>query len=86
MKNLLKFIFKNSNNINSKNLQFEKIKFEKGASQIFDAIKEYSETSEVRYVGGCIRRILSNENVDDIDLATNLNPDEICKALEKKKN
>ena len=85
MKNLLKFIFKNSNNINSKNLQFEKIKFEKGASQIFDAIKEYSETSEVRYVGGCIRRILSNENVDDIDLATNLNPDEICKALEKKK-
>ena len=64
MKNLLKFIFKNSNNINSKNLQFEKIKFEKGASQIFDAIKEYSETSEVRYVGGCIRRILSNENVD----------------------
>ena len=85
MKNLLKFIFKNSNNINNKNIQFEKIKLEKGSSKIFDAINEYSEPSEVRYVGGCIRRILSNEYVDDIDLSTNLNPDEVCEALNKKK-
>ena len=37
--------------------------------------------SEVRYVGGCIRKILNNEEIDDIDLATNLKPDETINAL-----
>ena len=35
-------------------------------------------------MGGCIRKILSNENVDDIDLSTNLQPKDVCKALDKK--
>ena len=37
-----------------------------------------------RFVGGCVRKYLSNEKIDDIDLATNLEPDEICDALKKK--
>ena len=54
------------------------------ASKIFDAINSYSKISEIRYVGGCIRKIINRENVDDIDLATNLTNIEVCNALKKK--
>ena len=36
-------------------------------------------------MGGCLRKIINGEKVDDIDLATNLEPNKICEALEKKK-
>ena len=51
------------------------------AKQIFDAINKYSLNSEIRYVGGCVRKIIRKENVDDIDLATNLSPQQVCEAL-----
>jgi len=38
----------------------------------------------VRYVGGCVRKIIKKQIVDDIDLATNLKPSEVCDALKKK--
>ena len=33
---------------------------------------------------GCIRKIINNEKVDDIDLATNLEPMEVCEAWKQK--
>ena len=36
-------------------------------------------------MGGCIRKIINKEKVDDIDLATNLNPQKVCEALKKNK-
>ena len=36
-----------------------------------------------KYVGGCIGKIINDEKVDDIDLATNLEPKEVCEALKK---
>ena len=69
-------------NINNKTaINIKKINFNTDVGKIFSAISEYSEKSEVRYVGGCIRKILNNEEVDDIDLATNLKPDETINAL-----
>ena len=69
-------------NINNKTaINIKKINFNTDVGKIFAAISEYSEKSEVRYVGGCIRKILNNEEVDDIDLATNLKPDETINAL-----
>ena len=38
--------------------------------------------SEIRYVGGCVRKILNQEEVDDIDLAVNLNPNEVKECLQ----
>jgi poly(A) polymerase len=35
-------------------------------------------------VGGCIRKVIKKETVNDIDLATNLKPNEICEALKNK--
>ncbi|WP_075502334.1 CCA tRNA nucleotidyltransferase [Candidatus Pelagibacter communis] len=51
--------------------------------KIFDSIKNFSSDSEIRYVGGCIRKIIKKEKVDDIDLATNLSPNQVCDALNK---
>ena len=53
--------------------------------KIFEAINSHTSESEIRYVGGCLRKILNNEKVDDIDLATNLNPIEISEILKKNK-
>ena len=53
------------------------------SNKIFKAINSYSSESEIRYVGGCIRKIINKEKVDDIDLATNLEPKEVCEALKK---
>jgi poly(A) polymerase len=51
------------------------------AQKIFDSINKFSSNSKIRYVGGCVRKIIKKENVDDIDLATNLNPQQVCEAL-----
>ena len=51
--------------------------------KIFEAINNFSHNSEIRYVGGCIRKIIKKEIVDDIDLATNLTPQQVCEALTK---
>ena len=48
------------------------------ANKIFEALNSYSDNSEVRYVGGCVRKIIKKQNVDDIDLATNLKPSEVA--------
>ncbi|MBD1156994.1 hypothetical protein IDH10_02345, partial [Pelagibacterales bacterium SAG-MED20] len=50
-------------------------------TQIFDAINSFSSHSSIRYVGGCVRKIINREKVDDIDLAVNLKPNDVCEAL-----
>ena len=49
--------------------------------KIFNTINNFSSHAEIRYVGGCIRKIIKGEEVDDIDLSTNLNPQQVCEAL-----
>ena len=84
MNNLLDKIFFRSQNLNHINLGFKNIKKETEVSKIFEAIHSYSSNSEIRYVGGCVRKIINREKVDDIDLAVNLKPKEVCEALTKK--
>jgi len=55
----------------------------KEAKIIFSLLNEIGEESRVRFVGGCVRRALCGENIDDIDLATSLEPDEVKKKLNK---
>jgi tRNA nucleotidyltransferase/poly(A) polymerase len=63
------------------NIGIKKIFEETDIKIIFEAINTYNDISEIRYVGGCVRKIINREKIDDIDLATNLNPKEICDAL-----
>tara|TARA_Y100001970_G_scaffold261620_1_gene344935 strand:- start:399 stop:1673 length:1275 start_codon:yes stop_codon:yes gene_type:complete len=84
MKNFLDKILFKSNNLNNISVNIKELTRKSSANKIFDAINSYSSDSEIRYVGGCIRKILNNEEVDDIDLATNLEPKLVCEALQQK--
>jgi len=83
MNNFLKKIFKYKKEINLKEKSFLKIIENTKVSNIFESIEKYNETSEARYVGGCVRKILNKENFDDIDLATNINPTQLKDCLNK---
>ena len=54
---------------------------EVGVRAIFSALPEGS----VRFVGGCVRNALMGRQVSDIDLATQLAPNDVIKALDSAK-
>ena len=83
MKNFLDKIFFKSNNLDNISNNIKELTSKTSVNKIFDVVNSYSSESEIRYVGGCIRKILNNEEVDDIDLATNLEPKQVCEALQK---
>jgi poly(A) polymerase len=83
MNKLLDKILLRSNNLDYISLAIKDLTVNTPASKIFNAINNHSGTSEIRYVGGCVRKIINKEKVDDIDLATNLNPKEVSSALKK---
>jgi len=83
MKNFFDKLFFRSSNLDFISKSIKDITKHTTANKIFDAINSFSLESEIRYVGGCIRKIINGEKVDDIDLATNLTPQDVCDALEK---
>ena len=83
MENFLNKFFFRSSNLNYISQSLINLSKKTPAKKIFEALNNYSDISEVRYVGGCIRKIIKKEIVDDIDLATNLKPNEVCDALKK---
>tara|TARA_B100000963_G_C22622181_1_gene670519 strand:+ start:37 stop:1311 length:1275 start_codon:yes stop_codon:yes gene_type:complete len=85
MKSLLNKFFFRSNNLETVSKNIRDLSLSTPIKKIFDLINNYSEESELRYVGGCIRKIINKERVDDIDLATNLEPYTICELLKKNK-
>ena len=85
MKSFLDTIFFRSNNLDYVSQNIKDITKNTPANKIFDAINSFSSDSEIRYVGGCVRKIINKEKVDDIDLATNLDPQKVCEALKENK-
>jgi len=85
MRNFLDKIFFRHNNLHYLSQKIKDISINTPVDKIFNVINNYSKESEVRYVGGCIRKILSNEKVDDIDMATNLDPKLVCNLLKNNK-
>ena len=81
MKNILTKIFSSKNELSSKEISFLEITKTTKVSELFKVISNYNDSSEIRYVGGCVRKILNNEKFDDIDLATNLKPEEVKECL-----
>ncbi len=75
--------FSRTNNLGYISEGFKNLLNHTPVEKIFNSINEFSLNSEIRYVGGCVRKIIKQENVDDIDLATNLNPQQVCEALKK---
>ena len=83
MRTFLDKIFLRSNNLHNISNNIKELTDRTPIKKIFEVINNYSSESEVRYVGGCIRRIINKEKIDDIDLATNLKPIEVCDVLKK---
>ncbi len=84
MINFLDKFFLRSNNLDYISQEIRRLTKKTPSNKIFDAIQSYSPDSEIRYVGGCVRKVIKKEKVDDIDLATNLEPKQVCEALKKK--
>ena len=77
MKNfLLKFIKQKNINLNT-NLKFENLKKKYEIKKIFNIFSNNLNNCQIRFIGGCVRKALSNENIDDIDLAVDLTPEEV---------
>ena len=55
----------------------------KEAKIIFSHLSEIENKDKVRFVGGCVRKALFGEKIDDIDLATIYEPDEVKKRFGK---
>ena len=83
MIDLINKFFSFSKQLDGKPSSFKELKKKKEIKKLFLAIENYSEDSEIRYVGGCVRKILNNEIVDDIDFAVNLKPEECSAALKE---
>jgi len=54
------------------------------AQEIFSYLNDAGYETKVRFVGGCVRKALCGEIIDDIDLATSLTPEEVKKILSGK--
>ncbi len=85
MRSFLDKIFLRSNNLDHINDRIKNFTKNSSVNKIFKIINSFSTESEIRYVGGCVRKLINNEKTDDIDLATNLEPNQICEILKKNK-
>ena len=52
---------------------------------IFSILDNQVKNNKLMFVGGCVRKLLNKESVNDIDIATNLTPVELKNILTKKK-
>ena len=82
MINFLNKFIKTTNNLDYISQNFKSLSKQPPVKKIFDLMNNFSLSSEIRYVGGCVRKIIQKEKVDDIDLATNLNPYQVTEILE----
>jgi len=55
----------------------------KEAKIIFSYLNDIGKESATRFVGGCVRKAICGESIDDIDLATSFEPDEVKNRLNK---
>ncbi len=62
---------------------FKEFVLDKEIQKIFEAFNSYSNKVELRFVGGCVRKLIIDEKVDDIDLSINLKPEDVIKVLKK---
>jgi len=64
------------------NLNLEKLNKNLDAKKIYDTLNADEEDVVCLFVGGCVRDLISKQEILDIDFATSLTPDKIKKKLE----
>ena len=58
-------------------LNLEKLKENLDAKKIYDILNTDEEDVVCLFVGGCVRDLISNREILDVDFATSLTPDKI---------
>jgi len=64
------------------NLNLEKLNENLDAKKIYDILNTDEEDVVCLFVGGCVRDLISNREILDVDFATSLTPDKIKRKLE----
>ena len=81
----LENLFKSKKNAFKDKANFQELVSNKDIKELFKSFNSYSDKAEMRFVGGCVRKLISGEKVDDIDLSTNLKPENVIEVLKKNK-
>ena len=63
-------------------LNLEKLNENLDAKKIYDILNTDEEDAVCLFVGGCVRDLISNREILDVDFATSLTPDKIKRKLE----
>tara|TARA_S200000501_G_C20845966_1_gene753660 strand:- start:1314 stop:2588 length:1275 start_codon:yes stop_codon:yes gene_type:complete len=85
MKSIFNKLFFKKKFISNQSYLLNEMSKNKSIKKLFEIINNYSDESELRYVGGCVRKSINNEKIDDIDLAINLTPKELIEIFKKNK-
>ena len=78
---LLKNLFKSNKGSFKNKKNFSELLSSKEIQKLFNSFNSYSDKAELRLIGGCVRKLLIDEKVDDIDLSINLKPEDVIKIL-----
>ena len=79
----LKNLFKSKKNAFKDKANFKELVSNQDIKELFKSFNSCSDNAELRFVGGCVRKLISGEKVDDIDLSTNLKPENVIEVLKK---
>ncbi len=79
----LEKLFKSKKDLFKDKDSFKKLSSSKEIRELFKSFNSYSKDAELRFVGGSVRKLIINEKVDDIDLSTNLRPENVLEILKK---
>ena len=82
---LIKDLFKSKKNKFENKANFKQLFLDNDVIKLFKIFNSHSNDAELRFVGGCIRKLISDEKVEDIDLSTNLEPENVIEILKKNK-
>ena len=86
MLNKIKTVIFNNENKNVPLLSVKNLndlKYFNAAKKIFSCIENQNNYYKLMFVGGCVRKLIKEQEIDDIDIATNVDPKEIKKILVK---
>ena len=81
----LKNLLKSNKDQLKDNPNFKELVSNEAIKELFKLFNSYSNQAELRFVGGCVRKLINNEKIDDIDLSINLKPDIVVEILKKNK-
>ena len=81
----LKNLLKSNKDQLKDNSNFKELVSNEAIKELFKLFNSYSNQAELRFVGGCVRKLINNEKIDDIDLSINLKPDIVIEILKKNK-